>query len=297
MAKTCEEIFYQEFMSMMHQRKAYRGVVALNDIPIQANDWVVDTRDRVLIKGISEEYYSKLNDTEAILWTKPKLNRRKFDHEGKFIMRSDDPTKFQLEEVTLPHKCVAIVSDVKIDVPYSVVGKNNKRVRYKASDGFEYVDVINKVNSDGKKVVKYVYIVPKSFCYKENHTALVISFNRLRSYYSGAQVSLTNGQYLYIHAIPYKPTSNVSKNYRVLKTQTSSQDYTEDVKNLISFWVSNSIMFNPNDCEMTEGYKGKENLAFELLPPVLDEFVTYDPLHSMADDKETDEDLDFLKEL
>lgn len=296
MAKTCEEIFYQEFMAMMNQRKAYRGVIALNNIPLPPNNWGVDTHDKVMIRGINEEYYNKLNDTEAILWSKPRLVRRKFDHNMQFIMRKDDPSKPELEEVTLPHKCVAIVSEVKIDVPYSVETRTGKRVKYKASDGFEYVDVINKVKPNGERIVRYIYIVPKVYCYKENQVALVISFNRLRSYYSGAQVSLTNGQYLYLHVIPYKPTSNVSKNYRVLKTQTSSQDFNEDVKNLVNFWVSNSVMFNPSDCVMYEGYKGKENLAYELMPPVLEEFVTYDPLHSMADDAETEDDLNLFNE-
>ena len=55
-------------------------------------------------------------------------------------------------------------------------------------------------------------------------------------------------------------------------------------------------MFNPSDCVMYEGYKGKENLAYELMSPVLEEFITYDPLHSMADDVETEDDLNLFNE-
>lgn len=279
---------------MMQQRKAYRGVIALTDIPIPENNWSIDTHDKVYIRNINEEYFNKLNDTEAILWSKPKLIRRKFDHNMEFIMRKDDPTKFEFEDVVLPHGSVAIVSDEKIDVPYSTTTRTGRKVKYKPSDGFTYVDVINKVAPNGTRIIKYIYIIPKCYCYKENQAALVISFNKLRSYYSGAQVSLTNGQYLYLHAIPYKPTSNTPKNYRVLKTQTSSQEFDEDVSALINYWVSNNIMFNPADCEMCEGYKGKENMAYELLPPVLDEFIRYDSMHSMSDVKESEEDLGLL---
>ena len=286
--KTCEEIFFQEFNQMLNQRRATRGTVALNDIPIPSEIIHVDTRDKVMLRGITEPYFDKLANTEAILWAKPKLLRRKFDYKGEYIMRKDDPTKYELQEVTLPNKCAAILSDIQIGVPYSQEDRHGKKKLYKPSEGFEYVDVINKIDETGKRIIKYIYIIPKTYCYKENMVALIISFNRLRSYYSGAAIPLTNGQMVFLHVIPYKPTSGTPKNYRVITTKTSTQDCTEEFNKIITMWRSaddptRAIMFNPDDCQITEGIKGRENLAFELLPPVLEEFISYDELHSMAD--------------
>lgn len=293
MAKTCEEIFYQEFIRMMNERRGMRGVVALNDIPIVPNNWVVDTHDKVMIRGINEPYFSELNDTEAILWSKPKLCRRKFNYKGEFIRPKDNPEGYVLEDVVLPHNCVALVSDVQINIPNSVEDKRGKRKLYRPSEGFEYVDVINKRAGD-KRIVKYIYIVPRCYCYKENMVALTIMFNKPRSYYLAAQIALTNGQYIFLEVVPYKPTSNVAKNFRVLKTKTENLNFDDEIKALLDFWVDNGIMFRPSDCVLYESVKGKENLAYDLLPPVLDEFISYDPTHSMADDKENVEDLDLF---
>ena len=72
------------------------------------------------------------------------------------------------------------------------------------------------------------------------------------------------------------------------------QNFDDEIKTLLDFWVDNGIMFRPSDCVLYESVKGKENLAYDLLPPVLDEFISYDLTHSMADDKENVEDLDLF---
>ena len=293
MSKTCEEIFYSEFVAMMHQRKADRGVCALYDIPVPKcwNDIVIPTLDSVMIRGISEPYFERLNDTEAFLWAKPNLVKRKFDSNGNFIMRKDDSSKYELEDVTLPHLCAAVLSDKKIEVPYSVTDRHGRKTLYKPAEGYAFVDVVNKKVNKTKTLMKYVYIIPKQNCFKENNVALILTFNKMRSYYAGYMASLTNGQYVYLYVVPYKPVTDRNKGYRVLKTKTTDVDFEDDISQLTDFWVKTGVMFNPTDCEMLEGVKGLSNLAYSALPPTLDEYTSYDEYRSMAEDTDASSEL------
>ena len=271
--QTLEEIFYKEFNSMLAQRRASCGVVNLYDLPMPesiANN-TIDTHDKVLISGIDDEYYSKLNNTEAILLSRPNLKRRKFDYKGEFIKKDDN---FVFEEVDVPKSCVAVVSKEKIGVP----------LKYKPSDSFIYVDVINKVNEDGEHDVRYIYILPKKFCYKLNQVALVLSLNKLRVYYNGIQLALQNGNIVYIYTIPYKP-SKAERTYRCLGTKTDL-DFTQELNDIKNFWLENKILFDYSMCELSEGVHGRSNVAYEEFPQILDSYSRYNPDKSLADIKE-----------
>lgn len=270
---TNEEIFYKEFNLMMNQLRGYNGYKDLSEVPLPPDVKFNGAlrKERVEIYGITDQYYGKLNNSEAMLWDKGALNRRTFNHNGEFIKNKNGD--YILEDVPVHHGCTAIVSDIQIGVPN----------RYSNNEGFDYVDYIEK---DG--VCKYIYIVPKKYLYKIQLTALVLSWNKLHSYYTGEQVSLTNGHYLYIYVVPYKKT--VSNRVRVLSCK-ASDDYNDEVRAMQNYWVQNGIMFNPKDCELTEFVKGRENLAYQILDGVLTDYVMYDTNKSM-DAQDTVQDLE-----
>lgn len=269
--KTLEEIFYKEFNQMLSQRKAQSGVINLYDIPIPESVArnKIDTNERVYISGITDEYYSKLNNTEAILLSRPSLTRRKFDYKGEFIMKDG---KYVTEDVDVHSGCVAIVSKEKLGVP----------LKYKPNDTFEYVDVICKKTSDGNDV-RYIYTVPKKYCYKLNMVALVISLSKMRVYYDGISMALQDGNIIYLYTIPYKP-SKAEHSYRCLGTKTSL-DFNEDINALRDYWLEHNMLFDYEKCELYEGVKGRSNVAYEQFPQVLDTYMRYDPNKSLAENK------------
>lgn len=279
-----DEIFYKEFVKMMSDLKGLNGVCNLNDIPLPPeaeNKFLIEKKNKVLIRGISEEYYNKLNENEALLWGSSALRKRKYDYKGEFIKDKDG--NFILQDVPCPHDCVAIISPISIQVP----------AKYKSKEGAQYVDMVTKKNPDGSQSHRFVYIIPRKYCYMIKQTALVLSWNKLRRFYSGNMLSLQNGSYLYIYIIPYNPSSQV-RSYRVLHCKTSV-DYTEELTMLKNFWVANNIMFNPAWCQLDEMIKGRENMAYFSLDGTEDLYERFDANKSLGEE-ETFEDVEFSNE-
>lgn len=263
---TLDEIFCREFFQMMQILKGYHRGYNLTDIPLppEAKDrFFVESHQKVILRGITEEYYNKLNDTDALLWGTDSLYRREFDYKGEFIKNKDG--SYKLKEVTCPADCVAVVSPISIGVP------NN----FKSKEGFAYVDMITKGNQH-----RFVYLVPKKYCYKAQQTALVLSWSKTRRLYSGVLLSMQNGCYLYVSIIPYKPSKrNVA--YRVLHTKTDT-DYTEELNLLRQYWVNNNIIFNPDHCALSEYIRGRDNMACLSLDATEDMYDIYNNERSLA---------------
>lgn len=278
---TLDEIFYKEFINMMHQAKGINGVCNLNDIPLPpeaSKKFLVEPRNKVLVRGITEEYYEKLNEQEALLWGSSALRRRKFDYKGDFI--KDKQGNYVLQDVPCPRNCVAIISPISIQVP----------TKYKSKEDAQYVDMVTKTDSDGTKKYRFVYIVPKKYCYILNQTALVLSWNKLRRFYTGNMLSLQNGSYLYLYVVPYNP-SHKAMSYRVLHCKTSI-DYNEEITMLRDFWIKNNIIFNPAWCQLDEFIRGRENMAYLSLPGTEDFYERFDASKPM-DEQETFEEVEF----
>lgn len=268
-----EEMFYKEFNQMMQMRKAQVGVVGLYDLqvpPIIANSSIAKN-EKVLLRGITTEYYSQLEGSEAILLSRPNLKRRKFDYTGKYIQKDGN---YVFEDVTLHTGCVAVVSPIKIGVP----------LKFKSDEGFDFVDAIHKSNPDGSTDIRYIYIIPKRYCFKVNQVALVLSLSKLRVYYSGIGMALQCGTVVYLYTIPYKP-SKAERNYRCLGTKTSL-DFSEEINALREYWLKLGILFDYDSCALYEGVKGRINVAYEEFPTVLESYLRYDPEKSLADIKE-----------
>lgn len=273
-----DEIFYKEFNQMLSQRKAQCGVVGLYDLvlPDDVANGKIDTHEKVFINGITDEYYSKLNNTENILLSRPNLKRRKFDYKGEFIKKDDN---FVYEEVDVHTGCVAIISKEKLGVP----------LKYKPNDDFIYVDMISKATESGEVDRRYIYILPKKYCYKLNQVALVISLNKMRVYYNGISMALQNGNVIYLYTIPYKPSKS-ERSYRCIGTKTSL-DFSQELNSIRDFWLKNNILFDYQSCELYEGVKGRSNVAYEEFPQVLESYIRYNPDKSLADVKEEVDDL------
>jgi hypothetical protein len=275
---TADEIFYKEFNKMMYQLKGNVGYIDLTDIPLPqeyANMFRVETRNIVYLGNIIEEYYNKLAGTEVLLWGNSVLKRRKYDYKGEFM--KDKNGNFILQDVVCPSNCIAVISRQSIGVP----------AKFKSKEGFQYVDMIEKTADDGRKMYRFVYIIPKKYCYKMEQTALVLSWNKLKRYYSGMGIALQTGHILYVYIVPYKPTVQ-NHSYRVLISKTTL-DYSQELQILKDYWVKNNIMFNPDDCQLFDYVKGRENMAVEQFNGVIERF---DMTKSMGDE-EVFEDIDF----
>lgn len=282
---TSEEMFYRDFMQMMNQRRGMYGQCNLNDIklpPDAKTKFLVEKKEKVVIGNIDEEYYSKLNGTESLLWGSKALKRRKFDYRGKFLRDSNG--NFILEEVPCPHDCVAIISPLSIGVP--------NKFKSKSGDTFEYVDMITKKNENGESH-RFVYIVPKKYCYPIKQTALVLSWFKLKKFYSGIKIALQNGSYIFMYVIPYKP-SYINRNYRVIHCKTDV-DYTNEILAIKDYWIKENIMFNPAHCVLDDYVKGRENLAYENLNGTEDIYERFD-MSTTLDKSESFDDVEYIDE-
>lgn len=279
-----DEIFAKEFKKMMGDLRATSGYINLTDIPVPPEMTSLMKRshsEMVAIYPLKEQYYSRLGNTMAILW-KGALRRRKFDYKGEFM--KDKSGNFIFEDVTCPSDCAAVVSTISIQVPY----------KYKPSENMSYVDMISRTLDDGTTETYFVYILPKKYLYKVNQTALVLSWNKLRVYYSGVQLAMQNGRYLYVYIIQHKPTRNGQHNYRILMTKPSI-DYDMELSMLNKYWLENNIIFNPALCELLEPVKGITNTALMELDGVIEDYVRLDPNKNLAG-VEVVEDLFFDEE-
>ena len=242
---TVDDLFYKEFNQMLLACRAYKPQVGLYDIPLPKKYEIV-SEPLVYIEGIEEELFTALNGTTVRRWNRGQLKKRKFDHEGKFIKKDD---RYVTVDVTIPQDCIAIISDKKLGIP----------TKYSSKDGFAYVDML--LNG-------YCYIIPRKYCYKVNQTALVLSWNKLRTYYSGISLALRNGQVLYMYIIPYHP-SNMERSYRVIMTSDNT-DYSNLVAELQQFWLRGGMLFDPSLCELSTEVRGRLNTSFQQYQSVLD---------------------------
>lgn len=275
-----DEIFVKEFNLMMNMRKGMTGQVNLNDIPLPPGSekhLFVETRDKVRIIGIQEEYFNKLSGTEALLWGHKQLQRRKFDYKGQFIMKDGH---YVLQDVTCPQECVAVISKDSIGVPNT----------FKSKEQSCYVDMISRKTPNGEQH-RYVYVIPKKYCYKVKQTALVLSWNKLRRFYQGIGLSMQNGSVLYMYVIPYNPNSSVH-NYRILHCKTSV-DYTHEITVIKNFWIQRGVIFNPADCQLMDYVKGRENMAYFNIDSTEDMYEVFDATKPLGEE-ETIADVEFL---
>lgn len=278
-----DDLFVKEFKSMMTQLKHRNGNLDLNALPLShdlSTCCTVSNNPLVVLRGIEDEYYSRLNNQVGILWVRPNLKRRKYGSDGNYIKKNGN---FVIEDVSLPQDCIAYVSDFSIGV----------KTKYKPKEDFSFVDVVSH-SVNGVKSDKYVYIIPKKYAYKVNQTALVLSTNKLtRSFYSGVSLATIYGSYLFMFIIDYKPSSS-HKNYRIMATGTHPDELSKLGNDLINYYIEQGVVFNPSECEVLNATNSKvDNLAKEVFPGVLDLYTMFSE-KSMIND--TNLDYQFMEE-
>ena len=262
-----DSIFIKEFRKTCQQRAAETGALNINDIPVPD---VLTTQiipqfrrmGKVIINGIKEQYYEGLNGKIAYLWVKPNLKRRQFDRFGKF--KQTENGKYIYDAVALPQHCAAIISDISIKVPLA----------FKA-DGYDYVDFIKIGNR-----TFYIYILPRSVCYKLNEVAMVLSVNRLRSFYSAIELKLQCGHTIYLSVVPYTPSRAEASGYRVLSLGLK-RDFSEEWQRLYADWVEKNILYPRELTELSDYSTGVSNVAYRELDATLTEYKKYDPSKSL----------------
>lgn len=280
MAYTFDAIFVKEFDMMVRELSAVRTADIFSlPVPDSFSLSKMDTSfEQVTFQGIEVDYYSKLNGTVAYLLSRPKLVRKKYNSNGDYVKDKDG--KYFTEEVVVHNDCVAVLSKVKIGVP-------NK---FK-SEGFEYVDLYVS-ESESKKELYYIYIIPRQYVYKLNLCALCLAFDRPKKLYGGCQVYLYSGHKVYLYIAPYK-VSSVARNYRVF-TVKPTLDLQKEYKDLLTFWGENGIIFNIEYLWISEVIGDRDNAGYSLLNNTLDEYLCYDSSVSLANDRNTIEELDSL---
>lgn len=237
MAKTVDEIFRRDFKRMMSERKNYYGADArfyINNLPVPTIPSMLTLKNSkmVLIKGVQEPYFSKLNGKVAYIFKRQSWEKRLYDSEGKFRKEGD---KFLTQKVTIPRDSIVIGSTVNINLPNTeMVGKIKRK--YYPADGYKYIDyqIINN-----KPI--YFYYIPKSFVYEVNLCAMILSNVVHKRYYWGYKVALQNGTMAYLYVIPFNPRSQ--RNYRVLSIKAST-NFKKEFEMLLSHWQMMGASFN-----------------------------------------------------
>lgn len=249
-----DTIFYREFMETMRINRARFQEPKVMEFPIpESVSSPAIVSDKILIKGLSEEYYSKLNGAECYLFRNPKLVRRKFNSKG-FIKENG---AYVYEPVPVPRGMTVILSPTNVRVPYGFQSKVQ----------CEYVDF---GNVRGRKF--YIYIVPKDNCYIINQVALVLSARPLRNHYGGVSFYTWTGYMFYLYLVPYKPDHG--SKYRVLRTRESLNF--PEMRVLIEYWVKETILPNPRLTEV-DPLVGVSNCTLRQISGTLDDYVRYNP--------------------
>lgn len=275
--QTADEYFYKEFISVMRNRASATqlNIYSLK-LPRSFLEKASISKSKLVnIQGIDDDYFGKLNNTNAILWSKPTLKKRRFLHDGTFLRDKEGQFIF-FKEKPLPQHCVAVISEKAIGVP----------TKYKSD--CEYIDYIEQ---EGKGR-RFIYVLPRKYCHLVNQTALVIAPRPLRSYYWGMSVYFMTGHLVYLYVIPLKSfNKDVEKPYRIIKTGTDVH-YDKEIGEILNSWKGFYI-FDPAKCAFSEPIKDSLNCSYKVFNPTLSSF-DYQPFKEET--LESSSDVDDLEE-
>lgn len=213
------------------------------DLPPECKDWSVSGCEEYQVKGITDEYYQKLNMTIVRQVPKSQEVKRRVIDKATRSYKKDDSGAYVYQDYTIPTGSIAVLSPQDISLPFS---------RYKKDvDGFGYVDFIEK---DGKLL--FIYVIPREFLYKVNQIAIAISVKNMKNYQGVGFLTWDSGV-IYIHAIPYSPNSKYTGT-RILKT-TRCLNCSKEFHTISDYWQSIGLIPNIGLCSLQSG----ENLCIK----------------------------------
>lgn len=284
MAVTYDSIFNREFKEMMNSRKARVTGFALGSIPLPDFKSVTPskstfysgakTRKVALVKGVSEPFFERLENTEVELVGRTKLFKRQVLSDGSF--RKDANNNYVADEVTVPQSSIAVLSPISIGLKRFKEDKRGNQVEHKPSEGYKYIDYV-----ETKEGRKYIYVLPRQRVFRLSLVALMITHNRHRNFYHCTRIALQNGHYIYLYTAPYTYRENMGAHVIGLKASTN---FDKEVKLLLDFWQEKKIMFPIQDTALKEQINGVTNIGFQEMEGTLtiEDFKRYDK--SLADE-------------
>lgn len=259
MGVSSDTLFFSEFGKMMKDRKYNGKNITLDKFrvqPMKGFNLGSPKGTIALVKGVTEPFFDRLNNSEVVLMPKCTLYKRKVNSDGTF--RLDKNGKEVKTVVTLNRGSVAILSNMSIGLKRKIV-KGGKEINHEPSEGYRYVDYIETKNGR-----KYIYIVPKDYVYRLNMCALVISTNSLRNYYKGAKIALKDGNYINIYVIPYKYRDYNGS--RILGVK-STNNFDKEFNTLLNLWYSDGLIFDIRLTYLEESIRGIKNVGLIVLNP------------------------------
>ncbi|MEC2463415.1 hypothetical protein P9X10_00690 [Bacillus cereus] len=200
---------------------------------------------KVLIKGIEDEMYGKLNNKLVVIRKSNSIVRKIYHNNGQ--VKSE--TNYTAKEGN-----ALIVSSETLNLPF----------RYKASDkDLEYIDYQN--TSTGRA---FIYSIPKRYLYQTKQTALVLAQNTKRTHYGGLELTLTNGHHIYLYIVSL---SNVrDREGNVPLVTKPGIDYSEELNKLQLEWLRRGIIFPKSYLELEMPIANRTNLGYRTLEPIED---------------------------
>jgi len=241
--KDINKIFKRDFENMMYKkqymtinsRRGYPFTLQEVPIPIKIGKSLEEVENEVYIRGLTEPYFDKLNETEAVILDDSEFKKYFYNEDGS-LYRSKIDGKLKYDIIKLKPGFVGIKSPVNIELKpeIEIMGKLRP---YTPSSGFHFINY-EKVGNEKR----YIYIVPRENLHKMNYCALVLSFTKINRYY-GYKLAFTNGYYIYLLVVPLRNAKRNS-NAHIIGIKPDV-DFTNEINTLLEFWVANGYTFHP----------------------------------------------------
>lgn len=206
----------------------------------------LDLSKKLKIEGLTEAYLDELNG-QYVDWLKQRVIDKNIYWNSGEVKKT---VKYSVKKGTQ-----LIRTTLNLKLPANVAF---------SEEGLEYVDYVDIEN---KRF--FYYTIPDKYLYEVKETALVISERLKPQHYGGYRLVSTKGYTFYLYIVHLK-------NFKMIDTQKIlatkiGVNYTEEINQLLTYWLSQQLIFNPNDLEVSIpiDMKGSTNLALTYLEPTL----------------------------
>lgn len=246
-----ESIFIRELKSAI----TLQGSKDIYSIPLPSTyDWVIDGREALAIKGIEDEYYSKLNGKTVYRVPNSQVGKRIIDPVTRDF-KKDENGVYIMQPYVIPKSCYVIASSEVLGLPFKYSSKFGN---------FDYVDFVT--SSSGK--TEFLYAIPTKYLYKINQVALALSVKSMKNYQGMGYTTWDKGV-IFLHIIPYNPNCNYTGT-RILFVGTSL-NMSDRIKSIVDYWQEIELIPTVSLCYTEMG----ENL---ILKQTSIGYDSYEPL-------------------
>lgn len=311
MPQSYRKVITSEFIDMMKQRKNLNyssfsidnvlresdldgeedenTILPIPDYPnlMTENDLVLYGQKNLgygIIKGISEPYFSELNNCEVEIAKQKVFYKRlsMYDENNNVVFRKDKDGNFVTKEIYLESGFIGVFSTKNIHLP-NRIEKHGVKKEYIPTDGYGYIDYAETPNCR-----KYLYTVPMEAVYHMQLCALVLSLERkekvVKKFFKGCSVALKNGFYAHLFVVPYENIARAVRrtenmygegildisHYKILCMKPST-NFNEEVRQLLNLWKQEDKIFDLEKTVVTDSEMyTKENFGIIDIEPNLE---------------------------